>query len=72
MFRLLLVMRAVADAERELGLKIEPQRFVFETLQQLSAPAPVRLPVETETAGAASPAPAGLMSRILGRFGRGP
>ncbi len=68
----LLVMRAVADGERELGLKIDPQRFVFETLQQLSATSPAKPNVETETAGAAPPAPAGLVSRILGRFGRSP
>lgn len=32
----LLAMRAVADAEKKLGLKVDPRRFVFETLRQIA------------------------------------
>ena len=65
----LLAMRAVADAERLLGLVIEPPRYVHETLRQLAAGS-------TPSSGgrvssAAAPAPrTGLFSRVLGRFGR--
>jgi acyl carrier protein len=70
----LLVMRAVADAERELGLKIDPRRYVYETLQQLSAaavPATLETVSLTEAASPDAP-PSGLLSRVLGRFGRRP
>lgn len=32
----LLAMRAVVDAEKKLGLKVDPRRFVFETLRQVA------------------------------------
>jgi acyl carrier protein len=70
----LLVMRAVADAERELGLKIDPRRYVYETLQQLRAtavPAALEAVAPTEMASPDAPA-SGLLSRVLGRFGRRP
>lgn len=35
----LLAMSAVAEAKKQLGWRIEPRRFVFETLQQLANPA---------------------------------
>jgi amino acid adenylation domain-containing protein len=70
----LLVMRAVAETEKQLGLKIDPSRYVYESLQQLSTGA-VSEPALAATAevGAdnrASTAPGGLLSRVLGRFGR--
>jgi amino acid adenylation domain-containing protein len=62
----LLAMRAVAEMQRVLGLKIDPNRYVHETLQQLGRSA--------EPAGLAPDEPApersGLLSRVLGRFGR--
>jgi acyl carrier protein len=68
----LLVMRAVADAERELGLKIDPQRFVFESLQQLSAGPPEKLSANADIADTPDAAiqKQGMLSRVLGRLGR--
>jgi acyl carrier protein len=73
----LLAMRAVAEAERELGLKIDPRRYLHETLGQLAMPempkpapatglSPAAEPVREP---AAKPAKAGFFSRVLG--GRG-
>jgi acyl carrier protein len=67
----LLAMRAVSDAERLFGLKVDPGRYVYETLQQLSVPT-------TDTAAAAAaavpavqtPQPRSMLSRVLSRFGR--
>ncbi len=67
----LLVMRAAADAERELGLKVDPRRYVFESLQQLSESGANAPPDSVATEAAlADVAPSGLLSRVLGRFGR--
>jgi amino acid adenylation domain-containing protein len=68
----LLVMRASAEAEKQLGLKIEPSRYVYETLQQLSAgvPAQATQPESAEPEVVESTASSGLLSRVLGRFSR--
>jgi acyl carrier protein len=63
----LLAMRAIAEGERRLGLRIDPRRYVHETLQQLAA-----TPVQAAPAAAPTPdvdAP-GLLSRVLARFRR--
>src|SRR5690242_8927780 len=46
----LLAMRAVSEGEQKLGLKIDPRRYVYESLRQLAATAPV------SAASAATPA----------------
>ena len=51
----LLAMRAVSDAERLFGLKVDPGRYVYETLQQLSVPA-------ADSAAAAALSAAGTLS----------
>jgi len=73
----LLVMRAVTEGERALGIKIDPRRYVYETLQQLSAATgqdaePSLAPVTAETAEPAGKGAgqSGLLSRVLGRLGR--
>jgi amino acid adenylation domain-containing protein len=69
----LLAMRAVAEAERQLGLKVDPRRYVYESLQQLSVPAPVPDDASAVTVPVASDQarpPSGLFTRLLGRLGR--
>ncbi len=68
----LLAMRAVDEAGRELGLKVDPRRYVYEALRQLSVQVPDEVSVApVPVAGTARPA-AGLFSRVLGRLGRRP
>jgi amino acid adenylation domain-containing protein len=65
----LLAMRAIADAEKVLGLKIDPARMVYETLSQLCVP----LLHATEPTERSTDDPSdrsGLLSRVFGRFGR--
>jgi len=64
----LLAMRAVQQAGKTTGNRVEPQRYVFESLGQLAKPAAVagntgKRPVET------SPQRGGLIKRMLDRFG---
>jgi len=54
-------MRAVSEGEQKLGLKIDPRRYVYESLRQLAATTPASAPVKE--------APA--KSRLFGLFGRG-
>ncbi|MDM0043201.1 amino acid adenylation domain-containing protein [Variovorax dokdonensis] len=71
----LTAMRAVARAQEVLGLRVEPRRYVFESLAQLAVPAP-----ETEAVKVAAPAPApvavdtrpssGLFGRVMSAFGK--
>jgi acyl carrier protein len=63
----LLAMRAVAEGDQKLGLKIDPRRYVYESLRQLAVPAAAVTPA------AESPAakPAQPKSRLFGLFGRG-
>jgi len=65
----LLVMRAVAEAERDLGLKVDPRRYVNESLRQISANATATLTGAELHVDAAAPQ-TGLLSRVLGGFGR--
>jgi acyl carrier protein len=63
----LLAMRAVAEGEKQLGLKIDPRRYVYESLRQLAGPAaavPAESAVAVET-------PAQPKSKLFGLFGRG-
>jgi acyl carrier protein len=62
----LLAMRAVAEMQRVSGVKIDPSRYVHESLQQLGRTAEPDLPAPDEHA----PERSGLLSRVLGRFGR--
>uniref|UniRef100_UPI0035AF4328 amino acid adenylation domain-containing protein n=1 Tax=Aquabacterium sp. TaxID=1872578 RepID=UPI0035AF4328 len=72
----LLVMRAVAETARVLGLKIDPRRYVYESLQQLAQGssatqgAPDAGRAESIASEGAQAAQGGLLSRVLGRFGR--
>ncbi|MES1265233.1 MAG: acyl carrier protein, partial [Variovorax sp.] len=63
----LLAMRAVAEGEQKLGLKIDPRRYVYESLRQLAAPAAAVV----EAPKAEEPKPAPAKSRLFGMFGRG-
>ena len=58
----LLVMRAVVEAERMFGLKVDPRRYVNESLLQLSA---------TTTANPGAAAAAQAFAADLCRCGRG-
>ena len=70
----LLVMQAVARAERDFGMRIDPQRYLHENLQQLSVGVPHAADHRSVAANAPSDqlveTPTGLLSRVLGRFGR--
>ena len=64
-------MQAVARMEKELGLSVDPRRYVHETLDQLiraSTPAPA--PPEP-AGGSTVDTKGGLSSRFRGLFGRG-
>jgi acyl carrier protein len=67
----LLVMRAAAETERLLGIKVDPRRYVNQTLQQLVSGDAAAAPVTGSTVPEKT-ARSGLVSRVLGRFGRGP
>lgn len=62
----LLAMRAVAEGEKRLGVRIDPRRYVYESLQQLaSSPKTEAVPPVVETRQAAP-----VLSRLFGRFGK--
>ena len=63
----LLVMQAVAGMEQKLGLKVDPRRYVYESLRQLAATA--RSPAPPAAADAAKPE-APVKSRLFGLFGK--
>jgi acyl carrier protein len=63
----LLAMRAVSEGESRLGLKVEPRRYVFESLRQLT----VAQASQATTAKAATVKEAPAKSRLFGLFGRG-
>jgi amino acid adenylation domain-containing protein len=65
----LLAMRAVAEAERTLGLKLEPSRMVFETLKQLSVLTVLTASSDNHSVDDEATR-SGLLSRVLGKFGR--
>ncbi len=70
----LLAMRAIQQAEQVMGFKVEPRRYVFETLGQLaSASAAAPASVFTEADGGSEPVVsvprASLLGRVFG-FGR--
>lgn len=67
----LLVMQAVAEAERLFGLKIDPRRYVNESLLQLSAESSGGSTTSgTDSPLTQEPPPSGLLSRVMGVFGR--
>ena len=66
----LLVMQAVSEAQKQLGLKIDPNRFVYENLRQLSVVAAVTTSDAAPAQPQAAVEPTGLLGRVLGRFGR--
>lgn len=67
----LLVMQAIAAGERDGGSRIDPRRYVYESLRQLSIAAPSAPPAVAEAAADAQTSePTGLLSRVFGRFGR--
>ncbi|MDM0017772.1 non-ribosomal peptide synthetase [Variovorax saccharolyticus] len=61
----LLTMRVIQQAQQALGFRVEPRRYVFETLAQLAVP-----PVESEIDVAAGAAQAELASKRGGLLGR--
>lgn len=68
----LLVMRAVAEGERRLGLAIDPRRYVYEPLQRLALPGEAPAPAAAVAAPdpVAADAGGGWLSRVFGRRGR--
>jgi len=67
----LLVMQAVAASETGVAPRTDPRRYVHETLQQLSGPVQSARGADPEVAAVRQvPEPPGLLSRVLGRFGR--
>ncbi|MBA4211885.1 MAG: non-ribosomal peptide synthetase [Polaromonas sp.] len=67
----LLAMRAVTEAERLFGLKIDPRRYVNESLLQLSATATANPSAAgTDAPPAQQPQPSGMLSRFMGVLGR--
>ncbi|MDP2335573.1 MAG: phosphopantetheine-binding protein, partial [Bacteroidota bacterium] len=67
----LLVMRAVIEAERSFGLKVDPRRYVNDSLLQLSATPPGGSTVPSADPPLTQDAhPSGLLSRVMGVFGR--
>jgi acyl carrier protein len=69
----LLAMRAVSEGERLLGLKIDPRRYVYESLRQLAAtaPLPAAMTATIATSRTAPAKEAPTKSRLFGLFGRG-
>ncbi|WP_162591410.1 non-ribosomal peptide synthetase [Variovorax sp. PBL-E5] len=67
----LLTMRVLQQAEQALGFRVEPRRYVFESLGQLAVPtgAPVQAQAVDESAPAQAPR-GNAFTRMLGRFGR--
>jgi hypothetical protein len=59
----------VAEAERDLGLKVDPRRYVNESLRQISASA-TATPAGAELHVDPAAPQTGLLSRVLGGFGR--
>ena len=67
----LLVMQAVAASETGVAPRTDPRRYVHETLQQLSGPVQSAKGADPEAAAVRHvPESSGLLSRVLGRFGR--
>ena len=67
----LLVMQAVAASETDVAPRIDPRRYVYENLQQLSGPVQSVKGADAQAAAVRQvPEPSGLLSRVLGRFGR--
>jgi amino acid adenylation domain-containing protein len=68
----LLAMRVIQQAEQALGFRVEPRRYVFESLGQLAVPTGAGVqPLADADADAAAQAPRGnAFTRMLGRFGR--
>ena len=64
----LLAMRAVAQGEQRLNLRIDPQRYVYESLRQLATPV-ADAALTPPPVAAKTEAP--MLSRLFGRFGRG-
>jgi amino acid adenylation domain-containing protein len=62
----LLVMQAVTAMEQKLGLKVDPRRYVYESLRQLAA----TTGSDAAAAPAAAKAEAPAKSRLFGLFGR--
>ena len=65
----LLAMRAVAEAERLLGLKIDPPRYVHETLRQLAS-RPLATAATSKPLMEAAPPRPGFVSRLVDRLTR--
>lgn len=61
----MLVMQAIARMQEQTGLRVNPRRFIFETLAQV-ARAYEEAPLENPKKGSRS----GLMSRLAGAFGK--
>jgi acyl carrier protein len=64
----LLAMRAVTEGEQKLGLRIDPRRYVFESLRQLATTSTTAV-AETVKPAATQAPPS--KSRLFGLFGRG-
>ncbi|WP_051953647.1 non-ribosomal peptide synthetase [Xenophilus azovorans] len=65
----LMAMRVIQQAEAAMGLRIEPRRYVFETLAQLAATPRTAVPAAAAAVAAPGAAKRGLLSRLFA--GRG-
>jgi acyl carrier protein len=64
----LLVMQAVGAMEQQLGLKVDPRRYVYESLSQLAATSADAAPAAATATAGKPEAPA--KSRLFGLFGK--
>lgn len=70
----LLAQRAVEQAARRLGVRVEPRRYLFESLAQIATAAPDKLSITTQSDSAATDAgplagrARGILARTLGEW----
>ena len=70
-WRSLLAMRVIQQAEQALGFRVEPRRYVFESLSQLaSAAAGTAIDAPDTTAPAQAESKRGLLGRVFSGWGR--
>ncbi len=65
----LLAMRVIQQAEQVMGFRVEPRRYVYETLAQLSSAA-AGTAIEPVEPGAVKDAKRGLLGRVFSGWGR--
>ncbi|KWT97253.1 Long-chain-fatty-acid--CoA ligase [Variovorax sp. WDL1] len=66
----LLAMRVIAQAEQEMGFRVEPRRYVFESLGQLASAAAGSALDALAVAPAGNESRRGLLGRVFSGWGR--